>query len=191
MVERLRLEEPGHNELPKPDEGACGEIFFEILTDRQEFHRKVLTVLKEENPFLLDVVINTSIACSDREMSLDWSLTYYELFSRSTRKAGVKMPQVANETVASHYERRSLGSELAKERGEQAAEKYGKSLNDLVERMTIEDMKKSYELGRFWTMVARYTASAKFAGKNTTEIFDILHSLHEVQALLHSQANAK
>jgi len=190
MVEQEKPEFQRFAELPVPYKGVTFELFFELLSDRAAFVRKALKNLREENPALLRLIITWCLPSPAPESSLAWTLSYYEIFSRTARKSGKRIFEVSEELLQSYVAQYSREiAELPAQRDEVIKAYFEKREEDEREK-TYKEMKISDELADFWGTVLIYEVNQRMSGDNALKLKYILEPLYSLRSVLYEQQKA-
>ncbi len=90
-----------HSERSLSTKGLYLEIASELIADRTTFVKNSLSQMKIENSALYSGLVQTSISLPNRDLAIDWALTYYELTARPTRNPDdtSSMTQVSGDTI--------------------------------------------------------------------------------------------
>lgn len=178
-------------ELPTPYEGVTDEILLELLADRDGFVRRVISNLKEENPSLVEYIVKSCPTSPDPESSLNWLLAYYEIFSRSARKNGRIMFEVSRERIRSVFAERRATLDQVTEEDEEAQFEFYAEEDMKVENIIQAETESARPLAEFWiTIKMRRLKQLMTVSKTEAEVDAILHPLHDLSLLLHSQEEA-
>lgn len=190
MVENINNQENRMIDLPEPNKGVTSEIFLDLLSDRSQFVKKALTNLKDENPNIAGFMIKDCIISPDPERSLDFSLSYYEIFSRSARKSGRRLLLVTEETFTSTFGIQIRDLQFAEHNPSDTSSylhKEENQRNQLVE----DETSLSDELAEFWATVRIWELNQLMAGRNNPVAIElILKTLYTVSTLLYKQQDS-
>lgn len=182
---------PIPTELPRPYKGVCKEIFSDLVIDRADFRRRSLGNLKGENPHLLDYIVREAMFSPDQDATLDWTLPYYEIFSRSAKKEGPPIVVVTEELIRSTHGQRLPGMERIDPGNVRQLERYVKEKIARWKGLEEKDIDRSEELLIFWTWFNLYLHKMRMMGTDMIAyphmVFDCLYNVAEY---LGSQAQA-
>ena len=117
----------------------------------------------------------------DRNLSLDWSLVYYAIHSRSTTPEG--MPRVSEELISAKYSEELQGLEgIGMEDTENQLE-FFREREIRSSNAVDKDIEKDGELRLFWTRMNQLklalTASGAYTSLGIESVFDNVHILAE------------
>lgn len=189
-VENPSNQEERVRELPQPYEGVTQEVFFDLLSDRANFVKKALTNLLDENPQIAKLIIQNCISSPDPENSLNFALSYYEIFSRSARKNGQKLLIVTEDTFQADIgvQQRDLESIM---HSPTDISKYLQEQEKQKQQQISNEINQNDELGEFWATLKMWELHQVITGdKKQIEIEIILRPLYGVRSLLYNQQSA-
>lgn len=148
--------------LTRPYGGVTDEIDQEYTSDPSAFLNKTRRVLLLENPSLGTIFERAVKISSIPEYSQKWALTYYEIFSRSGRKANLPLACFVDgksvETI-SRMERMRID----------LSERYEDYVNGF-KKARLNDEEMSDELRKFWESVDKDTQKLEKRGYLKLEI---------------------
>lgn len=157
MAERKRLI---LKERPVPREGITVELFGELLTDRAKFINGVSRHMRKESPFLWSFTMRTAAQSPRPDLTLNWMLLYYEIFSRSAREQGaiIQIEETIIKTVLQETldESNTLG-ELS---DELRIDHYVR-MNENLGKDAFDEIKNNGELFDFWSALIYQEVSMK------------------------------
>jgi len=190
MVEQEKPEFQRLAELPIPYKGVTCELFFELLSDRAAFVRKALKNLREENPALLRLIITWCLPSPAPESSLAWTLSYYEIFSRTARKSGKRIFEVSEELLQSYFAQYSREIAELQAQGDEVIKAYYEKREEDEREKTHKEMKISDELAEFWSTVLIYEVNQRISEDNPVKLKYILEPLYSLRSVLYEQQKA-
>lgn len=186
MVESKGSEGSPSMELPSLCEGVWDEVRFDLLSDRNSFINKALVNLKEENPILARLVTESSLISPEPEISLNWALAYYDLYSRSAKRTNQKMLIISNDVANSFYDAQSRDLNRAMASSQEEVRGVFDEEDKALMQIRSEEVDKDKQMGEFWTVT--YLRQANMAlTRSTVEVEIIFRPLTLTQLLLHRQ----
>lgn len=195
--EKINKEIPRLNDLPSPYEGVADEIFFDLFSNRQVFVSQALGNLRDENPDLCVSFIKDLMTSPNHGLSLEWSLTYYEIFSRAARRMGKRMPLVSSETIQSVWGQEFSDLKLGMWKGDQGVSESLQAQENQFMEKTREEVDKSSELGEFWSALLIHMGTLVTTAPNPSEVGRIhaalkwtLNPLYHLRLALYAQCQA-
>lgn len=181
------------SERPNPYAGVALEVFKDILTNREAFRSKVMRQMASENEVLHDFVLKASMGSPNRELTLDWCLIYYEIFSRSARKEGEPMIKVTKETHDSMFQKEvTLLNMMTRGRpeaeSERLLEQYRKKKEEDIENRKSRETNSNDELAVFWMTLGTATVNQYyiFNSQSVSHIFEPVEQLSQLFELQES-----
>lgn len=190
MSERYREELPRLTELPEPYEGVVEEIFFDLLVDRAVYIHNSLTNFREENPYLISALITDLTSSPNSDLSSNWLLSYYEIFSRSARKMGKMMLLVSKEVIETYDEKDVQELKSIDARRSQVDAIRHKELSIRNRNKLIKGEVLSNELASFWAHQRMFHTRLLMSGEKSDKIGLIFEGLYLAQAYIHAQQEA-
>jgi len=179
------------HELPAPYEGVTDEVFLDLLTDRGTFVKQTIENLKKENPHLVTFVVKSCNTSPDPELSLNWLLTYYEIYSRSARKNGQLILEVFEERIDSIFAEKDVLLSQIPEDDPESIEKF--LVEDELKKENIRqaEIKASDELANFWASL-RLRRLGQIMSSQRTELETkmVIEPVKQLAILLHAQEEA-
>jgi len=134
--------------LTPPYEGIMDEINQEHTSDPFAFLKKVKDTLSQENPSLEVFIKADRTISSIPEYSLKWALVYYEIFSRSGRKASLPLACFVDKKSLRAMGELKIGMIYLIDK-EHCIEK----IKDQIKKARLKDEEMSDELKKFWRSV--------------------------------------
>lgn len=188
-VENPSNQEERVRELPQPYKGVTEEVFSDLLSDRANFVKKAFTNLLDENPQIAKLIIKDCITSLDPESSLNFALSYYEIFSRSARKNGQRLLMVTEDTFQSDIsvQQRDLESIM---NSPTDISNYFEEQEKQKQQQISNEINQNAELGEFWVTLKMWAVHQHIGGKKQIETELILISLYAVRSLLYNQQAA-
>lgn len=144
MSERKTGEPERTTGFPEIPRGMTHEVLFDWFSNRREFVRQAALNLKQENPSLVDPLVGFCASNSDPHLAFEIGLIYYEILSRSARRAGKILMEVTP-TRAISYREEFLHEVLIRTSKEELGE-----MRKEKQRGVIGDSAISPELVIFW-----------------------------------------
>jgi len=185
-------------ELPMPVPGVTEKIFVDLLANRAKFVREELAHMGKENKDLRDWLVQDCLMSATRDVSLDWALMYYAIYSRSARKTVAAMPEVSEASIRSKFEERSTLIQSLEE--DEAGAYLIKESERKRDEIYSRDTNRSYELFVFWSRAHIFGFTNRMHRIYTAQRIDLnlvpimpdetLDSLYELANLLHNQVDA-
>lgn len=187
MLERFRKDRKRLLELPEPAPGITRAIMIQYMSDQSAFIRKSTENIIKENGYLYSWIIPDIITSPDPDMSLRWTLIYYEIYSRSAKAIGKQMPYVSIDKIVSMSQAESSDMKLINKDEIQEVKKFVRENEDKRVKITTEEMDRNMSLKVFWSTLEERCQNS---GRSESEVFLILFPLYELRSYLYEQQEA-
>jgi len=172
--------------LAVPYEGVTDEIGKEYISNPSAFVSKVKKTLLQENPLLRETLFCSAMISPLPEYSEKWALTYYEIFSRSGRKAGLPLACFVNEKLWKTSTREMMRTMVD---GTSSLSKFVKRLDNKLENARLKDEEMSIELKKFWRSIDEDKEKLINEGRSELAVEDAKICLREFQLVLQENDN--
>jgi len=140
--------------LTPPYAGVVDEIKREYSSNGAAFINRAKSTLEKENPSLAKTFGRFLEKSPIPEYSQKWALTYYEIFSRSGRKAGLPLAYFVSDKLLDATSRGiAQGAINSLEISSEAFSLYVEKMNNKRKEARLKDEETNPELKKFWQSV--------------------------------------
>ncbi len=176
-------------ELPIPYDGVVLEVFNDLVTDRASFVRGAMENIRQENPYVLELIVRHALVSPYRDLALDWGLSYYEVNSRSAKRQGTQMIKVSKSLVDASLGKQAQEMSLLRIEDREDIIEYFNREEELRKVRINSELERSAEMAKFWTTY--HTSLANHLMENVVHEADFPSSIIDIlNELLHQQIDA-